>query len=51
MTTVNGNGYYQAIHVRTEPLTHYCGYYDSLSETTSAPSGATEKLSARVTLR
>ena len=33
VTTVNGNGYYQAIHVRTEPLTHYWGYYDSLSET------------------
>lgn len=33
VTTVNGNGYYQAIHVRTEPLSYYWGYYDSLSET------------------
>ena len=33
VTTVNGNGYYQAIHVRTEPLTHYWGYYDSRTET------------------
>lgn len=33
VTTINGNGYYQAIHVRTEPLSYYSGYYDSLSET------------------
>jgi hypothetical protein len=33
VTTVNGNGPYQSIYVRTEPLSWYWGYYDSLSET------------------
>ena len=33
VTTINGNGYYQEIHVRTEPLSYYWGYYDSLSQT------------------
>ena len=32
VTTVNGNGPYQSIYVRTEPLSYYWGYYDSLSE-------------------
>ena len=33
VTTINGNGPYQSIYVRTEPLSWYWGYYDSLSET------------------
>jgi hypothetical protein len=33
VTTVNGNGPYQGIYVKTEPLSYYSGYYDSLSET------------------
>jgi hypothetical protein len=33
VTTVNGNGPYQSIYTRTEPLSWYWGYYDSLSET------------------
>jgi hypothetical protein len=33
VTTVNGNGEWQRIHVRTEPLSYYKGWYDSLSQT------------------
>jgi hypothetical protein len=33
VTTINGNGPYQSIYVKTEPLSWYSGYYDSLSET------------------
>jgi hypothetical protein len=33
VTTINGNGPYQSIYVRTEPLSWYSGYYDSLSQT------------------
>jgi len=32
LTTVNGNGPKQSIYVRTEPLSYYNGYYDTLSE-------------------
>jgi hypothetical protein len=37
-------GDYQSIYVRTEPLTYYWGYYDSLSETDV---GAFEKTLAK----
>ncbi len=33
VTTINGNGNFQEIHVRTEPLSRYWGFYNSLSET------------------
>ena len=33
VTTINGNGPSQSIYVKTEPLSWYSGYYDSLSET------------------
>ena len=32
VTTINGNGLKQAIHKRTEPLSKYWGFYDSLSQ-------------------
>jgi hypothetical protein len=38
VTTVNGNGPYQGIYVKTEPLSYYSGYYDSLSQVTDNPS-------------
>jgi hypothetical protein len=31
VTTINGNGPWQAIHVRTERLSHYSGYYNALT--------------------
>jgi hypothetical protein len=31
VTTINGNGVKQAIYIRTEPLSKYWGYYDSLT--------------------
>jgi hypothetical protein len=33
VTTINGNGYYQGIATKTDPLRNYLGFYDALSET------------------
>jgi hypothetical protein len=33
VTTVNGNAMKQGIELRPEPITHYLGFYDALSET------------------
>ena len=32
VTTINGNGLKQAIHIRTEPLSRYWGFYNSFSQ-------------------